>query len=391
MMEAYLDNAATTQVSEKVAQVVMKAMTEDYGNPSSNHRKGVAAERLVRDAREKIAGTMHVSPDEIFFTSGGTESNNWALTGAAMANRRSGMHIITSSVEHAAVLQPLSFLEEMGFRVTHLPVDGRGRISISDLKEALSEDTILVSIMYVNNEIGTLEPVLDAGALIREWNRAHQREVLFHVDAIQAYGKYRIAPRRSGIDLLSVSGHKIHGPKGTGFLYIRQKTKIRPMILGGGQQGGMRSGTDNVPGAAGLGEAASQAYEDFDRKVEGMRSCRRHLIDGLKAIEGTHLISDEEELLSAPHILSCAFEGVRSEVLLHALEERGIYVSSGSACSSNRKIPVSSVLQEIHLRKDLLESALRFSFSARTTVEEIDYALSALKELLPVLRRYSRR
>lgn len=390
-MEAYLDNSATTPVSEGVARVVMNAMTQDFGNPSSKHLKGVEAERLVREARERIAATMHVSPGEIFFTSGGTESNNWALVGAALANRRSGNHIITTAVEHAAVLQPLAFLEELGFRITHLKVDAHGRISPEDLKEALDEDTILVSIMYVNNEIGTLEPVGDAGAIIRQWNLEHHREVLFFVDAIQAYGKYRIAPRRLGIDLLSVSGHKIHAPKGSGFLYIRSKTKIRPVILGGGQQQGMRSGTDNVPGAAGLGEAAAEAYTDFDRKVEGMRACRRYMIDGLKQIEGTHLITDEDEERSAPHIVNCAFEGVRSEVLLHALEERGIYVSSGSACSSNKKIPVSSVLQEIHLDKKLLESAVRFSFSDLTTPEEITYALEALKELLPVLRRYSRR
>ena len=390
-MEAYLDNSATTPVSEGVARVVMKAMCEDYGNPSSKHQKGVEAERLLRRAAEQIASTMHVSPDEIFFTSGGTESNNWALIGAAMANRRSGNHIITTAVEHAAVLQPLAYLEEAGFAVTHLKVDAHGRIDLQDLKEALREDTILVSMMYVNNEIGTLEPVAEAGAVIREWNRAKHREILFHVDAIQAYGKYRIAPKKLGIDLLSVSGHKIHGPKGSGFLYIRQKTKIRPLILGGGQQHGMRSGTDNVPGAAGLGEAAKEAYTDLDQKVEGMLRCRRRLIDGLRRMEGIILVSEETEEYSAPHIVSCAFEGVRSEVLLHALEEKGVYVSSGSACSSNKKIPVSSVIQEIHLRKDLRESVLRFSFSSRTTEEEIDYALAALEELLPVFRRYSRR
>ena len=390
-MEAYLDNSATTPVSEGVARVVMKAMREDYGNPSSKHMKGVEAERLVRKAREQIASTMHVSPDEIFFTSGGTESNNWALVGAAMANRRSGTHIITTAVEHAAVLQPLAFLQEAGFCVTHLKVDPHGHIFLQDLRDALREDTILVSMMAVNNEIGSLEPVQEAGEIIREWNRTHQRKVLFHVDAIQAYGKYRIAPGKAGIDLLSVSGHKIHGPKGSGFLYIRPKTKIRPLILGGGQQAGMRSGTDNVPGAAGLGEAAQEAYTDFDQKVEGMLRCRRHLIEGLKKLEGTVLVTDEDESRSAPHIVSCAFEKVRSEVLLHALEEKGVYVSSGSACSSNRKIPVSSVIQEIHLRKDLQESVLRFSFSPFTTIEEIDLALASLAELLPVLRRYSRR
>ena len=391
MMEVYLDNAATTPVSENVARIVVDTMTREYGNPSSKHLKGVGAEMLVREARERIAATLHVSPDEIFFTSGGTESNNWALIGAAQANRRAGNHIITTSVEHAAVLQPLRFLEEAGFSVTYLPVDAHGRICIADLKAAMREDTILVSVMYVNNEIGTVEPVAEAGAAVREWNRSHHREVLFHVDAIQAYGKFRIAPAKLGIDLMSVSGHKIHGPKGSGFLYIRKKAKIRPLILGGGQQQGMRSGTDNVPGAAGLGEAAKEAYEGFDQKVEGMRSCRRRLMEGLKEIEGTYLVTEEDESVSAPHIVSCAFQGVRSEVLLHALEEKGVYVSSGSACSSNRKSPVSSVIQEIHLKNELRESVIRFSFSDRTTTEEIDYALAALRELLPVLRRYSRR
>ena len=391
MMEVYLDNAATTPVSENVARIVVDTMTREYGNPSSKHLKGVGAEMLVREARERIAATLHASPDEIFFTSGGTESNNWALIGAAQANRRAGNHIITTSVEHAAVLQPLRFLEEAGFSVTYLPVDAHGRICIADLKAAMREDTILVSVMYVNNEIGTVEPVAEAGAAVREWNRVHHREVLFHVDAIQAYGKFRIAPAKLGIDLMSVSGHKIHGPKGSGFLYIRKKAKIRPLILGGGQQQGMRSGTDNVPGAAGLGEAAKEAYEGFDQKVEGMRSCRRRLMEGLKEIEGTYLVTEEDESVSAPHIVSCAFQGVRSEVLLHALEEKGVYVSSGSACSSNRKSPVSSVIQEIHLKKELRESVIRFSFSDRTTTEEIDYALAALRELLPVLRRYSRR
>lgn len=391
MMEVYLDNAATTPVSENVARIVVDTMTREYGNPSSKHLKGVGAEMLVREARERIAATLHATPEEIFFTSGGTESNNWALIGAAQANRRAGNHIITTSVEHAAVLQPLRFLEEAGFSVTYLPVDAHGRICIADLKATMREDTILVSVMYVNNEIGTVEPVAEAGAAVREWNRSHHREVLFHVDAIQAYGKFRIAPAKLGIDLMSVSGHKIHGPKGSGFLYIRKKAKIRPLILGGGQQQGMRSGTDNVPGAAGLGEAAKEAYEGFDQKVEGMRSCRRRLMEGLKEIEGTYLVTEEDESVSAPHIVSCAFQGVRSEVLLHALEEKGVYVSSGSACSSNRKSPVSSVIQEIQLKKELRESVIRFSFSDRTTTEEIDYALAALRELLPVLRRYSRR
>ncbi len=390
-MEAYLDNSATTQVSEAVGRVVLRAMTEEFGNPSSRHIKGVEAERLMKDAREKIAKTLRVEADEIYFTSGGTESNNWALAGAAFANRRSGNHIITTAVEHASVLQPLSMLADEGFRITHLKVDRYGCVNIEDLKEALCDETILVSVMYVNNELGAVEPIAEIGRVIEEWNRAKKKEVLFHVDAIQAYGKFRIFPKKLGIDLLSVSGHKIHAPKGTGFLYVRRKTKIRPLIFGGGQQQGMRSGTDNVPGAAGLAEAAAEAYDGFEEKTAHMRSCRNRMIRGLSRIDGTNLNSMEGEEEGAPHIVSCAFEGVRSEVLLHALEERGIYVSSGSACSSNKKIPVSSVLQEIHLRKDLQEGTIRFSFCENTTEEEIDYALSVLEELLPVLRRYSRR
>ena len=390
-MEVYLDNSATTRVSEGVMQIVEKTMREDYGNPSSKHIKGVEAERSLREAKERIASTLRVTHAEIFFTSGGTESNNWALVGAAWANRRAGNHIITTAVEHAAVLQPLSMLEEFGFRITHLPVDSLGHFDPEDLKRELCDETILVSTMYVNNEIGAVEPVAEAGKIIAASNRAHNRSILYHVDAIQAYGKFRIWPKKLGIDMLSVSGHKIHGPKGIGFLYIKEKTKIRPLVYGGGQQGGMRSGTDNVPGAAGLGVAAMEAYTDFEQKVGSMLHCRRRLIAGLKEIDGTWLNSEEDESAGAPHIVNCAFEGVRSEVLLHALEDRGICVSSGSACSSNKKIPVSSVLQEIHLRKDLLESAIRFSFSDRTTEDEIDYTLEVLKELLPVLRKYSRR
>ncbi len=390
-MEIYLDNSATTPVSEGVIEVVEKTMREDFGNPSSRHRKGVDAEQYLRRAKEQIAATLKVNPGEILFTSGGTESDNLALIGAALANRRAGNHIITTAVEHPAVLQPLRMLEESGFRVTYLGVDSHGRIDPDELKEALCPETILVSTMYVNNEIGAIEPVAEAGKIIAQYNRAQNRQILYHVDAIQAYGKMRILPKKLGIDLLSVSGHKIHGPKGVGFLYIKENTKIRPLVLGGGQQGGMRSGTDNVPGVAGLGQAAAEAYEDLDRKVEGMLLCRRRLIAGLKEIEGTHLNSTEDETKGAPHIVNCSFEGVRSEVLLHALEEKGIYVSSGSACSSNKKAPVSSVLQEIHLPKELQESAIRFSFSDRTTCDQIDCTVDALKELLPQLRRFTRR
>jgi len=382
-MEAYLDNSATTPVSEGVKDIVVRTMTVDFGNPSSRHMKGVEAERYLRTAREQIAATLKAKEKEIFFTSGGTESNNWALIGGALANRRAGGRIITTAVEHAAVLQPMAFLKELGFTVEFLPVDERGIVSTEDLRAALTPDTILVSVMHVNNEVGAVEPVEEIGQIVK----AYDPSILFHVDAIQSYGKFRIVPKKWGIDLLSVSGHKLHGPKGIGFLYIRENAKIRPLILGGGQQRGMRSGTDNVPGAAGLGLAAQEAYTDLDGKVTRMRACRDHLTQALKEMEGVSVHSGTDEK-AAPHIVSASFAGVRAEVLLHALEERGVYVSSGSACSSNRKLPVSSVLKEIHLPESELESTVRFSFSDRTTMEEIEYALTQLREVVPVLRKY---
>ena len=384
-MECYLDNSATTRVSEPVADLVRKVMTEDFGNPSSRHRKGLEASRYLRQAREQIAATLKVDEKEIFFTSGGTESNNWALIGSALANQRRGNHIITSSVEHAAVLMPLQFLQDEGFRITFLPVDEHGRIRLSDLEAALTEDTILVSIMMINNEIGAREPVEEIGKLVHQKNP----DILFHVDAIQSYTKERIYPRRWGIDLLSVSGHKFHAPKGTGFLYIRDKAKIRPLILGGGQQNGMRAGTDNVPGAAGIGLAAQTAYQNLEQNIIHLRSLQKQLAEGLRMIPDVSVVSPLEGPC-APHIVAAAFAGVRSEVLLHALEDKGIYVSAGSACTSNKKIPVSGVIREIHLSKELQDSVLRFSLCEETTAEEIRYALETLGQLLPVLRRYTR-
>lgn len=384
-MEVYLDNSATTRCLESVRDLVVKTMMEDYGNPSSRHRKGMEAEKYLRDAREKIARTLKVNEKEIFFTSGGTESNNWALVGAAQANRRAGMHIITTAVEHAAVIQPMMYLEEQGFRVTYLPVDRYGRISLSALQEAICEDTILISVMYVNNELGAAEPVEAIGRFLKE----KHPNILFHVDAIQAYGKYRIYPKRMGIDMLSVSGHKIHGPKGVGFLYVSEKVKIRPLILGGGQQKGMRSGTDNVPGIAGLGEAAREAYLDFEEKRAHLLALKKYFMEEVAKLPDVVLNSLPGEE-GAPHIVSVSFRGVRSEVLLHALEERGISVSSGSACSSNKKLPVSTVLKEIGMERDLLDATLRFSFGRFNTEEELAYCIGVLKELLPMLRKYAR-
>lgn len=384
-MEAYLDNAATTRCREEVKEIVVKTMMEDFGNPSAMHTRGVEAERYVKEAKEEIAGTLKVKPKEIFFTSGGTESDNWALVGCAMANRRQGNHIIISAIEHAAVAAPAAYLEEQGFFVTRLGTDGQGRISLQELSEAITPETILVSVMYVNNEIGSVQPIGEIGALIKQKNP----KTLFHVDAIQAFGKYRIYPKREKIDLLSVSGHKIHGPKGTGFLYIQEKTKISPLIWGGGQQNGMRSGTDNVPGIAGLGRATKLAYADFDKNIAHMREIKQQLLAGLGEIENVTINGMPSEE-GAPQIVNASFAGVRSEVLLHMLEERKIYVSAGSACSSHKRSG-SATLNAIGLPADKKESAIRFSFCADTAPEEIIYTLEVLKEVLPALRRYTRR
>lgn len=387
-MEAYLDNSATTRCSKRVQEIVKKTMDTDYGNPSSLHTKGVEAERYVKEAAQKIAKTLKVSEKEIVFTSGGTESNNFAIIGSAFANCRMGRRIITTQVEHASVLNPMAFLEEQGFEVVYLPTDADGIVSLDALREAVNEETVFVSMMHVNNEIGALEPVEEAAAVVKEKNPA----ALFHVDAIQSYGKMRIRPKTAGIDLLSVSGHKIHGPKGVGFLYIRQKTKIRPLILGGGQQSGMRSGTQNVPGIAGLGEAAWEAYENLDAKQEYLYHLKERFLKQACAIEGI-TVNGRCGRDSAPHIVSISAAGVRSEVLLHTLEEYGIYVSAGSACSSNSSggQKVSHTLQALQIPKAVMESSVRFSFSTDTKEQEIDYAVSTLKEVLPKLRRYERR
>ena len=383
-MDVYFDNSATTKVLAPVADLVMKVMTEDYGNPSAKHGKGMRAEQYIKEAAEIIAGTLKVSPKEIVFNSGGSESNNMALIETAMANRRAGNHIISTAIEHASVYNPLAYLEEQGFEVTYLPVDHNGHISLEDLERAVRRETILVSVMYVNNEIGAVEPVEEIAKLIHKINPA----ILFHVDAIQAYGKFVIRPKRQGIDLLSVSGHKIHAPKGIGFLYVDSRVKIKPLIYGGGQQRGLRSGTENVPGIAGLGAAAREMYRDHSERLKRMYEIKDYMISRLGEVEGTTVNSLPGDQ-SAPQIVSASFSGVRSEVLLHALEEKGIYVSSGSACSSNHPA-VSGTLKGIGVKKELLDSTLRFSFGVFNTKDEVDYCISVLQELLPVLRRYQR-
>lgn len=383
-MEAYFDNSATTRCYPEVAEIVVKTMTEDFGNPSAMHLKGVEAEKYVREAAQILAKILKVNEKEIIFTSGGTESNNLALFGGADANKRSGNRIITTSVEHAAVGQPAERLEQMGYEVTIVPVDHRGVVQLEALEKALRPDTILVSTMYVNNEVGAVMPVEEIAKLVHE----KSPKALYHVDAIQAFGKYRIYPKKAGIDMLSVSSHKIHGPKGVGFLYINEKARIQPQILGGGQQAGMRSGTDNVPGIAGLGVAAKMVYTDFDKKIEHMYQLKERLAEGFLKLPDVRL-NGMEIREGAPQILSASFLGVRSEVLLHTLEEKGIYVSAGSACSSHKR-KAAGTLSAMGMEAAQRESTLRFSFSEENTFEEVDYALEVIGQVLPMLRRYSR-
>ena len=382
-MEAYFDNSATTRCFDEVKDIVCKTMTEDFGNPSAMHKKGMEAENYVRRSAQTIAKLLKVNEKEILFTSGGTESDNLAIIGGVEANKRMGKHIITTAVEHAAVAQPFAYLKEQGYEVTILPVDHQGVVKLDALEAALRLDTILVSVMYVNNEVGAVMPVEEIGKLVHE----KSPKALFHVDAIQAYGKMVIRPKKQGIDLLSVSGHKIHGPKGVGFLYIDEKVKIRPLIYGGGQQKDMRSGTENVPGIAGLGVAAKEMYTDHSAKMEYLTGLKDYLILRASEMEGV-TVNSLKGAEGAPQIVSLSFEGVRSEVLLHALEEKGIYVSSGSACSSNHPA-ISGTLKAIGVKKELLDSTLRFSFGMFNKKEEIDYAVDVLKELLPVLRRFT--
>lgn len=383
-MECYLDNSATTRCLPKVKDIVVEVMTKDYGNPSSMHTKGVQAEQYIKQAKETIASNLKVNEKELFFTSGGTESNNMAIIGSAMANIRAGKHLITSEVEHSSVLNTMKYLEEQGFRVTYLPVDREGVILLDELEEAICEDTILVSIMYVNNEIGSVQPIDEIAKIIKSRNV----NILYHVDAIQAFSKYRIYPKKQNIDMLSISGHKINGPKGVGICYVNEKVKIKPTIFGGGQQKGMRSGTENVPGIAGIGVAVSESYENFNEKIDKLYELKQYFVEEISKMEGV-FINGKTDLESAPHIVSASFEHIRSEVLLHALESKGIYVSAGSACASN-KPSVSSILKAIGVKKELLNSTIRFSFSFETTKEELIYCLDFLREILPKLRLYKR-
>ncbi|MBE5832109.1 MAG: cysteine desulfurase [Butyrivibrio sp.] len=384
-MEAYLDNSATTRAFDEVAELVAKVMTTEYGNASSVHHMGVISANRLAMARDIISSTLKVDPQEIIFTSGGTESDNMSILGVAKANAWRGKHIITTAIEHPAILEATMHLENEGFEVTYLPVGNDGVVDIDTLKSAIREDTILVSMMFVNNEIGAIEPIEEAGKLIKSINK----DIVFHVDAVQAYGKVLIRPRTMNIDLLSVSSHKIHGPKGVGFLYIRKGTKITPICYGGGQQKGMRSGTENVPGIAGMALAAEKCYENFDAHIKEMYELKKYLVSSLKERLTDIRINGPECEKGAPHIVSLSIKGLAAETVLNMLSSKGIYVSAGSACTSNNP-HISDTLQAIGLDKSLLESTIRISLSMLTTKEEIDYFLDTLCSQVGTMRKFYR-
>lgn len=384
-MLCYFDNSATTKCAPSVIEKMNEVMNEHYGNPSSLHNVGFDSEKMLSEARSIIAKSLKADEKEIIFTSGGTESNNMALLGSAMANKRAGRHIITSSIEHASVNAPLKMLEELDYEITYLPCDNNGTVSISELEDNIRDDTILVSVMHVNNEIGAVQPIEDIGRIIKK----HNSNCLFHVDAIQSFGKYAINPKNMNIDLLSVSGHKIHGPKGSGFLYIKQGTKIKPIIYGGGQERGLRSGTENVYSQCGLGVAVSLMCDNMEENVKKLRTLKEHFVGRVKDMDFATIngLTNEQ---SAPNIVSVSIKDVRAEVVLHSLEEKEIYVSAGSACSSN-KPAISKTLQAINVPKEMLDKTVRFSFSIYNTIEEIDYACDVLEDIIPKLMKYTRR
>lgn len=387
-MEAYLDNSATTRVYPEVVELMSKIMLEDYGNPSSMHMKGVEAEKYVLEATRRVSKALKVLEKEIVFSSGGTESDNLALIGGAMANKRRGMHIITTKIEHPAILNTVAYLKEEGFEIDYLSVDSLGRISLEELEEKLRDDTIIVSIMHTNNEVGSLQPITEAGALIKRKNPS----CLFHVDAVQGFGKAEIFPKKQNIDLLSVSGHKIHGPKGIGILYINEKAKVKPISYGGGQQKGMRNGTLNVPGIAGIGLAAEMITTGLKDKLDKLYDLKSFFLQEAAKIDKVSINGCDLENVraTAPHICNVSVKGLRSEVMLHALEERGVYVSAGSACATHSK-KESSTLKSMGASPEEMDGALRISMSEYTTKEEIEYAIASLKEVIQIYGRFTRK
>ena len=383
--DIYLDNSATTRCFPEAAALMNEIFLEDYGNPSSMHHRGVTAERRVLEAKKTLAGLLKVKEKNLYFTSCGTESDNLAIIGGALAAQRRGRHLITTRIEHPAVLEAMKYLEAQGFEITYLGVDRDGLVSAEEAAAAVRPDTILVSVMHTNNEIGSVQPIEEIGRAVKAVNP----RVLFHVDAVQGFGKSLILPKRMYIDLLAASGHKIHGPKGVGLLYVADGVRLEPILHGGGQQGGMRSGTENVPGIAGMALAAKLLCGNLDEDRQRLFAMKNRLIDRLREIPDIEFNGRTDET-AAPHILSVRVRGVRAEVLLHALEDKGIYVSSGSACSSNHPRP-SETLAAIGTPASEMDNSIRMSLSVMNTMEEMDAATQAVGEIVPLLRKYIRR
>ena len=379
----YLDNAATTQALPQVAEKMTQMMCETFGNPASISTMGLEVGKEIRHTAQMIAKGIRCKEEEIFFTSGGTEGDNWAIFGTAKGYNRQGNHFITTTIEHPAVKNPMKELEENGARVTWLKVDEKGYISIEELENAIEEDTVLVSIILINNETGTIQDAKKIGGIIKKKNP----KTLFHVDAVQAFGKYAIDVEKMKIDLLTMSGHKIHGPKGVGMLYMRKGTKVQPLIIGGGQQNGQRGGTENGSGVAALGVAVEHAFLHMKNNLAHVNELKQALAKGILGIPDTSINGDLQE--GSPYVLNATFLGLRSEVLLHSLESKNIFVSAGSACDSKKR-GVSSVLGAMGLEPAQIEGAIRFSFSSYSTLEEVKECLIALEEIVPFLRKYNR-
>jgi cysteine desulfurase len=375
--DIYLDNSATTRPYDEVIDYICELNKNVYGNPSSMHSKGLEAERHIKKAREAVAKSLGAENQEIFFTSGGTEANNLAILGFLEANPRKGKHVITTKIEHPSVLEVYKLLGEKGYRVDFLDVDDKGIINLQSLEGMINEDTALISIIYVNNEVGAVQPINK----IVEVKNSKNRETAIHIDAVQAYGKINITPKKLGIDMMSMSSHKIHGPKGVGALYVRKGLKMKPIFLGGGQESSMRSGTENVSGICGFGMAVEMTCKKLDENYEKCSLVKEHFIDRLEKelSDDMFIVSSKESL---PYILNVSFSNIRAEVLLHHLEMKNIFVSTGSACSS-RKNSHSHVLRALGLKPERIDGAIRFSFSAFNTIEEIDETVNAIKEILP--------
>ncbi|MDN5371188.1 MAG: cysteine desulfurase [Carnobacterium sp.] len=358
----YFDNSATTSIDKSVLQTFEKVSQSISGNPSSLHQLGDYADGLLQQSRKQIADLLHVMPEEIYFTSGGTEGDNWAIKGTAIEKRQFGKHIITTAVEHPAVKESVEQLKMLGFDVTILPVDSSGKISVSDLKEALRPDTILVSVMAVNNEVGSIQPLTEIEEILKDYPTVH-----FHVDAVQAIGKIPFSLGNSSrIDLATFSAHKFHGPKGIGFMYIKKGKKIASILSGGGQESGKRSGTENVAGVAAMAKALRLVLEKEKEKQKNQKEIKNYLMEQLEGYKKVSVFSQKE---GAPHILCFALKGIRGEVMVHAFEKKDIYISTTSACSS-RKGTTSSTLVAMNVPEKIATSAIRVSLTDTNTLEE---------------------